>query len=105
MCEQSFSEGTKDMRKCCELLAPAGSMESVYAAVQSGADAIYIGGNMFSARASAGNFTNEEIKKVVKYCHLRGVKVHVALNTLIKQDEFNDAFEFALYLYNTGVDA
>ncbi len=93
------------MKKCCELLAPAGSMESVYAAVQSGADAIYIGGSMFSARASAGNFTNEEIKKVVEYCHLRGVKVHVALNTLIKQDEFNDAFEFAVYLYNTGVDA
>lgn len=93
------------MKTGCELLAPAGSMESVYAAAQSGADAIYIGGTTFSARASAGNFTNEEIKDVVNYCHLRGVKVHAALNTLIKQEEFDEAFRFAVFLYNAGIDA
>lgn len=80
-------------------------MLSLIAAVQSGADAVYLGGELFSARAGADNFTNEEIIEAVKYCHLRGVSVHVALNTLIKQDEFDEALRFAAFLYNAGVDA
>ena len=70
-----------------ELLAPAGSMDSVIAAVAGGADAIYIGGKKFSARRSAENFSNDEIAEVVKYCHLRGVDVHVAANILVKPNE------------------
>ncbi len=93
------------MSKGYELLAPCGSMGAVYAAVQSGADAIYIGGKLFSARAGAGNFEDDEIIEIVKYCHLRGVKVFVALNTLIKQSEFNDAVKFAHFLYTARVDS
>lgn len=92
-------------KKDYELLAPAGSMGAVYGAVQSGADAIYIGGKVFSARAGAENFDNDEILKVVEYCHLRDVKVYVTLNTLIKQSELNEALSFAHFLYKAGVDA
>jgi len=67
--------------KKVELLAPAGSMESVYAAVQMGADAVYIGGSKFSARAYAFNFDNEDIIKAVDYCHLYAVRVYVTLKT------------------------
>ena len=77
-----------------ELLAPAGSNEAVIAAVQSGADAIYIGGSSFSARQSAKNFTLEEMKKQIDYCHIRGTEVHVAANILIKDRERDDFLEY-----------
>ncbi|WP_123054326.1 U32 family peptidase [Clostridium sp. JN-1] len=91
--------------KKVELLAPAGSMESLYAAVQSGADAVYLGGDKFSARAYASNFDNENIKKSVKYCHLYGVKVYVTINILLKDSEMKEALRYAEFLYNSGVDA
>lgn len=91
--------------KKIELLAPAGDMDSLIAAVQAGADAIYLGGSKFSARAYASNFDEENMKKVVNYCHLYGVKVFVTVNTLLKEDEVLEALEYVKFLYNVGVDA
>lgn len=91
--------------KRIELLAPAGSMESMYAAVQAGADAVYLGGNKFSARAYASNFDNENMSKSVEYCHLYNVKIYVTINTILKQDELEEALEYAKFLYKIGVDA
>ena len=88
-----------------ELLAPAGSMESLYAAVQNGADAIYIGGNKFSARAYASNFNEEEMLKAITYCHLYNVKVYVTINILIKEEEIAEAVEYVKFLYEIGIDA
>lgn len=71
-----------------EILAPAGGFDSVVAAVRSGADAVYVGQKSFSARASAQNFDEEELKKAVAYCHIHGVKVYITINTVIFDDEF-----------------
>lgn len=92
------------MRKV-ELLAPAGSIESLYAAVNSGADAVYLGGNKFSARAYASNFDEEKMKEAVIYCHIYGVKVHVTINTLLKDSEIEEALDYAGFLHSIGVDA
>ena len=89
----------------CEILAPAGSMESVVAAVKSGADAIYIGAKDFSARASAENFTIDEIEKVTAYCRERNVKVYLTLNTLILDSEMQDALALCQQAYIAGIDA
>ena len=75
--------------KDVELLAPVGSFESLKAAVQNGANAVYLGGKEFSARASANNFDKDELKEAVKYAHIRGVRVFVTTNTLIKQNELD----------------
>ncbi len=88
-----------------ELLAPAGSFQTLKAAVQSGADAVYIGGSQFSARKSAVNFTLEEIEDAVKYCHLRDAKLHVAANILVKEKEVEDFLEYIGKLNKIGVDA
>ncbi len=88
-----------------ELLAPAGGMAQVKAAVQSGADAVYLGAGSFSARAGAENFDSEQLKAAVDYCHLYNVKVHCALNTLIKESEFSAALETAAEINRCGVDA
>ena len=88
-----------------ELLAPAGSFQTLKAAVQSGADAIYIGGSQFSARKSAVNFSVEEIKEAADYCHLRDVKLHVAANILIKEKEVDSFLEYIGRLNEIGVDA
>ena len=88
-----------------ELLAPAGDFECLVAAVKGGADAIYIGGKLFSARAYAKNFDIEEIKKAVAYCHLHGVKLYVTMNILIYDNELDEAVAFAKELYCAGVDA
>jgi putative protease len=93
-----------NMRKI-EILAPAGSLESLYAAVQSGADAVYLGGNKFSARAYASNFDEENMIKAVDYCHLYGMKVYITINTLIKEKELKEAIEYVSFLYSIGVDA
>ncbi|MCI8518650.1 MAG: U32 family peptidase, partial [Clostridia bacterium] len=77
----------------------------VKAAVQNGADAIYVGASSYSARASASNFTIEELKQVIEYAHVRDVKVHLALNTLIKNSEFFDAISIAEKAYEYGIDA
>ena len=88
-----------------EVLSPVGSPESLQAAVRSGADAVYIGAKQFSARRNADNFDDNDIKETVRYCHIRGVKVYLALNIMIKQSELQSAFETALTAYKCGVDA
>ena len=88
-----------------ELLAPAGSPEAVVAAVQSGADAIYLGYGSFNARRNAKNFTEEEFAAAVSYCHLRDVKVHLTLNTLVTDRELPAAAEQAARAAALGVDA
>ena len=88
-----------------ELLAPAGSMEALIAAVQNGADAVYLGGMMFGARAFANNFTNEEMVSALQYAHSYGVKVYVTMNTLLFEEEMEEAFAYARFLYEHGVDA
>ena len=93
------------MKKGLELLAPVGSFESLKAAVQNGANAVYLGGKEFSARASANNFDREELKKAVEYAHIRGCKIFVTVNTLIKQYESQDFLEYVRYLYDIQIDA
>ena len=88
-----------------ELLAPAGSRQALTAAVQSGADAVYLGGPQFGARYSAENFTIEEMKTWVDYCHLYGVDVHVTVNTLVKEKEIESFKEYLKQLNKIGVDA
>ncbi|MBW7572958.1 U32 family peptidase [Caproiciproducens sp. AGMB10547] len=88
-----------------EVLAPAGSPESLTAAVRAGADAVYLGGSAFSARASAKNFDSGELKSAVEYCHARGVKVYLAVNTLLLQDELQKALDFVSYACTLPVDA
>lgn len=88
-----------------ELLAPAGNMESLKAAIEAGADAIYLGGYMFGARSFAGNFSNEEIKEAVIYAHLYGVKIYVTVNTLIYEDEVETLINYVDFLYQSDVDA
>ena len=88
-----------------ELLAPAGSMESLTAAVQNGADAVYFGYGDFNARRNAKNFTWEEAAQAVSYCHLRGCKVHLTLNTLLTDRELPGAAEVAAHASDIGVDA
>ena len=85
-----------------ELLAPAGNLNILKAAVDNGADAIYLGGENFSARAFADNFTNEEIVEGIKYAHVRGAKVYVSINTLVYDDEINDVFNFADFSITQG---
>lgn len=88
-----------------EILAPAGSMESLTAAVRSGADAVYIGAKRYSARSSAQNFDRQELETAVYYCHARGVKVYLALNTLLTDDEMNDAVQTVKEACSLPVDA
>lgn len=88
-----------------ELLAPAGSGAALRAAVQSGADAVYIGGSEFGARHSAENFSSDEMKKWIDYCHLYGVDVHVTVNTLIKEKELGALQKYVKELNFAGADA
>ncbi len=91
--------------KVPELLAPAGSTESLVAAIDAGADAVYLGGNRFSARNFAENFNPASIVNAVQYAHLRGVKVYVTVNTLVRDSELPDTVQFILFLYQAGIDA
>ncbi len=88
-----------------ELLAPAGDMDALIAALCAGADAVYIGGELYGARAYAKNFTREEIKYAVGVCHASGVRLFVTVNTLIYDRELSAALEFCEFLYSVGVDA
>ena len=88
-----------------ELLAPAGSMEAVAAAVQNGADAVYLGYGDFNARRNAKNFSEEEFAAAVSYCHLRGAKVYLTLNTLLTDRELPKAAEVAAQASAIGADA
>ncbi|MDI9216166.1 DUF3656 domain-containing U32 family peptidase [Clostridium tertium] len=91
--------------KKIEILAPAGSMESLIAAMNKGADAVYLGGNKFSARAYASNFDNDNMIKAVDYVHSYGAKVYVTLNTILKENEIEEAVRYVGFLYEIGVDA
>lgn len=88
-----------------ELLVPAGDFDCVRAGVQNGADCIYFGANLFSARASAKNFDDTELKEAIKYCKIRNVKTNLTLNTLLTDDEFSEAIELAIKAYEFGIDA
>ncbi len=87
-----------------EVLAPVGNNEMLIAAVRSGADAVYFGAKDFSARRNAENFGDFELKNVIKYCHIRGVKAYLTLNILIKDSEMADAVDLAKNAYNFGID-
>lgn len=88
-----------------EILAPAGGFDSVIAAVRNGADAVYLGEKSFSARASAKNFDENELKKAVSYCHIHGVKVYVTINTIVFDDEFENLKSAIILAANSDVDA
>ena len=88
-----------------EILAPAGSMESLIAGVRCGAHAVYLGGQTFNARRGAGNFSPQELQAAVQYCHTRGVKVYMTLNTLVSDSELPGAVAAAGNALDAGVDA
>ena len=88
-----------------ELLAPAGSFDALKAAVEAGADAVYLAGEKFGARAYAENFAGEQMIKAVEFAHLRGVAVHVTVNTLIADEELDEFAEYLKFLRRANVDA
>ena len=88
-----------------ELLAPAGGPEALTAAVENGADAVYLGGTLFSARQSAANFDQQQLAEAVEYAHIHGVKVYVTVNTLVADTEMESALKFLHFLQNIGADA
>lgn len=88
-----------------ELLAPAGNLEILKGVIESGADAVYVGGSMFGARTYANNFTEEELLEAIDFAHLRGVKVYLTVNTLIKNSEFSKLYDYLLVYYKRGLDA
>ena len=93
------------MQNNIELLSPVGDFECLKAAVQNGADSVYFGANLFSARAFAHNFDEAELKKAIEYAKLRGVKTNLTLSTLIKDNEFDNAIKLASKAYEFGIDA
>ena len=91
-------------KKKVELLAPAGNYESFLGAVHAGADAVYLGGEKFGARAYADNFTKQEICSAIRYAHVYGRKVYLTVNTLVKEREFQDVYTYLLPFYDAGLD-
>lgn len=87
-----------------EILAPAGSMEALHAAVNAGADAVYLGGSLFSARAFASNFDTTELLKAIDYCHIHNIRLYMAVNTLLKDTEISGLYDYVLPFYREGVD-
>lgn len=87
-----------------ELLAPAGDQEALRAAVENGADAVYLGGKLFNARQSAGNFDRQQLDEALQYAHIRGVNLYLTMNTLISDEEMEQALEFAQEAYLLGID-
>ncbi|MGN1134179.1 MAG: peptidase U32 family protein, partial [Oscillospiraceae bacterium] len=87
-----------------EILAPCGSMEVLCAALKTGADAVYLGGEMFSARQNAANFTNPELEQAVYQCHVRGVKIYLAINTMITDSQLEDCIKAVKFACKIGVD-
>lgn len=88
-----------------ELLSPAGNIECLKSAINNGADAVYLGGKSFGARAYAGNFNKEELLEAINYAHLYGVKIYVTVNTIIYNNEIEEFLDYIKYLYQIGVDA
>jgi len=93
------------MFKIPELLAPAGGMEQLKAAVENGADAVYMGGKLFNARINAKNFDDDEMERAIDYAHVRGVRLYITMNTLIRDSELDKALSYAAKLYHFGADA
>ena len=91
--------------KKVELLSPAGNKETLYYAIHGGCDAVYVSTTSYTARKYAKNFTHEELKEAVKYCHLYGVKLYVTVNTIRYEQEINDFIKYIKYLYESDVDA
>ena len=88
-----------------ELLAPAGSVEALKAAVESGANAVYLSGKMFGARAYANNFDEQGLREAIEFAHLRDVKIHVTVNTLVANEEIAELADYLRFLYEVGADA
>ena len=88
-----------------EILAPAGSMDALRAAVQAGADAVYLGGSQFGARAYADNFTEASLIEAIEYAHIYGVKVYLTVNTLFRNDELLQLYDYLAPFYEAGLDA
>ena len=88
-----------------DLLSPVGDFDCLKAAVQNGANSVYFGADLFSARAYASNFNLENLEKAIIYAKARGVKTNLTLNTLVTDDEFAEAFELAKKAYEFGIDA
>lgn len=99
----TVTEETKNRR--VEVLAPAGSFESLVAAAESGADAVYFGGTQFSARQYADNFDNDDLARAIDYLHVRGIKAYLTVNTLLYDDEMLNALRLAAAAYSMGIDA
>ncbi len=93
------------MNEKIEILAPAGTPEALRAAVQNGADAVYLSGKSFGARQFAGNFTDNELIDAISYCHIRGVSVYVTVNTLVFNNEMDMLKSYLDFLYASDVDA
>jgi len=92
------------MNNKVELLAPAGDWDAFVAAVENGADAVYLGGKLFNARQLAGNFDSEQLKKALDYAHIRGINIYLAMNTLVADSEMGQALDFAGEAYCMGID-
>ncbi|SDL50402.1 putative protease [Dendrosporobacter quercicolus] len=93
------------MKQLVELLAPVGSKEALCAAVESGADAVYLAGKLFGARAYAPNFDHEQLAEAIRFAHLRGVAVYVAVNTIVDNNEMAELAAYLQFLYQAGADA
>lgn len=93
------------MNSRVEILAPAGSMESMMAAVQAGADAIYMGGSRFGARAYADNPEEDRFLEAIDYVHLHGCRLYMTVNTLVKEEELDQLYDFLKPYYERGLDA
>lgn len=94
------------MKRKIEILSPAGSYESMKAAIAAGADAVYIGGSRFGARAYADNLTEEQLLEAIDYVHLHGRKIYLTVNTLLKEKELRESFyEYLRPYYERGLDA
>ena len=91
--------------KKCELLVPVGGEKQLIAAVENGADAVYLGGRAFNARINAGNFDDREISRAIDFAHQRGVKIYVTMNTLLTEEELEDTLRYGAFLYEIGADA
>lgn len=100
-----MSKAEKKKKTGIELLSPVGGKNQLRAAVENGADAVYLGGRLFNARIKADNFDDEDLLWALDYAHLRNVKVYAALNTLVMDQELSEAYEYARFLYEAGVDA
>ena len=91
--------------KKVELLAPAGEMQALVAAVQNGADAVYVGGRLFGARAGAANFDGPALQEAAGYCHKRGVKLYMTVNTLVRDEEMDEVYAVVREAVSAGIDA